>query len=509
MFISKPNVTLNIIPASQLASVQAQKALIVCQMLPAGTAVSEALIQDHPNDSSEDTLLGRTSMGASMVREFKKLNKLTRLDILPIDDASGTQGTAVAAITGPATEDGTITVTVGSEINHSYDIDVTDADSATVIGDAIAAAVTADLDAPFSAANVTGTVTFTADQDGTLCNTWDIKVSGTVAGVAIALTGWTGGATDPTITTLLDAIANIRYQTIIWPSSFTITTLETDLDAKFNVTNDVMDGIGIQTILGTLSGAKSAVASLNSQSLCVVWNKTVSKTTHEGAATPEFPDVISAQVGAIRALRLTESAPLTQFLTSVAPVDQFGGVHIASLPYFNTLLPNLPVANAVDFPSQEDQDEAESNGLSIIGPNRAFNGTIFGGMVTTYLTDAGANPDLSYKFLNSVDTASANREFFVNNYRDKYAQTRLTDGDLIARKDMANEASIRAFSGEIYDQLARDALTQAGRAAKKDFMDNLVVSLNLTTGTATVTAAPLMVSQLRVFLGTIQVNFGG
>ena len=208
-------------------------------------------------------------------------------------------------------------------------------------------------------------------------------------------------------------------------------------------------------------------------------------------------------------MRLTEGAPLTQFLTTVAPIDQFGGIHIASLPYFNNLFPNLPIANATDFPSQEDQDEAESNGLSLIGPNRAFNGTIFGAMATTYLADVGGNPDTSYKFLNSVDTASANREFFVNNYKAKYAQTRLTNGDLKAGFDMANEASIRAFSGELYDELSDEALTQAGRAAKKDFMDNLVISLDLTTGTATVTAAPLMVSQLRVFLGTIQVNFGG
>lgn len=509
MNISKPSTTLNIIPASQLASVQEQKALIVGQMLAAGTAVSGDLIQDHPNDSSEDTFFGQTSQMAGMVREFKKLNKLTRLDLLPIDDASGTAGTAVFAISGTATEDGTLFFTLGSGINHRYQVDVLSGDTAAEVGDALDLLTAADGDAPFTTNNSTGTVTATAEQDGTLSNNWDIQIEGNVAGIAVALTGWTGGATDPTLTTLLDAIANLRYQTIIWPSSFTIATLKTDLDAKFNVTNNVLDGIGIQTILGTLSAAKSAVSALNSQSLGVVWNVTVATTTHKGAATPEMPDIFSAQVGAIRALRRTESAPLTQFLTSVAPIDQFGGVHISSLPYFNTSLPNLPVANAVDFPSPEDQDEAESNGLSLIGPNRAHNGTIFGAMVTTYLTDTGANPDESYKYWNFVDTASANREFFVNNYRDRYAQSRLTDGDLIAGKDMANEASIRAFSGELYDELAEEALTQAGRVAKKDFMDNLIISLDLITGTATVTAAPLMVSQLRVFLGTIQVNFGG
>ena len=132
-------------------------------------------------------------------------------------------------------------------------------------------------------------------------------------------------------------------------------TIETFLDDKFNVTNDIQDGIGIQVILGTLANAKSAVASLNSQSLAVGWNVTVNTTTHKGAATPEMPDIVSAQIGAIRALRRTEGVPLTQFLTTAAPIDQFGGIHISSLPYFNTQMPNLPIADAVDFPSQEDK----------------------------------------------------------------------------------------------------------------------------------------------------------
>ena len=46
-----------------------------------------------------------------------------------------------------------------------------------------------------------------------------------------------------------------------------------------------------------------------------------------------------------------------------------------------------------------------------------------------------------------------------------------------------------------------------GRLAKKDFMDNLIVVVSVSAGSATITAAPLMVTQLRAILGTIQVNF--
>lgn len=508
MHISEPSVTFNIIPASELASVQEQKVLIVGQMLAAGTATSGDLIQDHPNDSSEDTLFGQNSHIAGMVREFKKLNRLSQLDIIPLDDASGTAGTAIAAITGPATEDGSIDVIVGSDINHKYTIDITSGDSATDIGDAIDTAVAADGDAPFSSTNVTGTVTFTSEHDGTLSNFWDIQIVGSVAGVGITLTGWTGGATDPTLTTLFDVIANIRYQTIVWPSSWDITVVESELDSRFNVTNNVLDGVAVQVITGTLSSIKAAVASLNSQSLAVFGNKTVSTTTHEGAATVEMPDVQASQIGAIRALRLTERANITQFVTTSASLDQFGGTSIASLPYHNTALPNLPVADPVNFFSQEDLDELSTNGVAMIGPNRAFNTTIFGETVTTYLTDTGANPDTSYKFVNTVDTASTIREFFFVNAQSRYAQTRLTDGDLIAGRDMANEQSIRAFFNELYAELADDALTQDGSAAKKDFDDNLVIAVDVSAGSATITSAPLLVGQLRVILGTIQINFG-
>jgi phage tail sheath gpL-like len=509
MNISEPSVTLQIIPAEQLAGVQEQKVLIVGQMLAAGTAPAGDLIQDQPNDGSEDTLFGQRSHLAGLVREFKKLNKRTRLDIIPLDDnGAAVKATAVATVTGPATEAGSIFLTVGSAKNYRLEIDIADADTATDIGDAIVTAFTAETDAPFTAANAIGVVTFTAENGGTLADEWDIKVEGTVAGVAVALTGWTGGATDPTLTSVLDVIANIRYQTILWPSVYDVTVIEDELNTRFNSTNSVMDGIACQVLRGTLASLKAAVANLNSQSLCIIGNKTVSTTIHKGSATAEMPDVMCAQIVAIRSLRLTQDAPLTDFLTTVARSDQFGGIQIASLPYFNTSLPNLPVANAVDFFTTDELDELRDNGVAVVGPNRAFNGTIMGEFVTTYLTDIAANPDESYKFVNTVDTASVIREFYFENYKNNYAQTRLTDGDLIAGRDMANEASIRAFSNQLYDELADDVLTQSGFAAKKDYDDNLIIAVDISTGTVTINQAPLLVTQLRVILGTIQINFG-
>lgn len=507
--ISEPNVSLSIIPSTELVGVQDQKVLIVGQLLAAGSATSGDLQQNIQNDGSEDTLFGASSHVAGMIREFKKLNGITRLDAIGLSDGgSAVKGTSSFAITGTATEDGTIEAYVGSKNNHVYSISVTSGDTATVIGAAIEAAITADTKAPFTGANVTGTVTMTAENGGSLCNDWNISWSGTVAGVSVTVTGWASGATDPILTSVLDVIANIRYQTIVWPSVYALTTVEALLNARFNVTNDVMDGVAVQTLVDTLANLETATSTLNSASLVIVGNKAVSRSLVKGGAVPEIPDIISAEVAALRSLRLTDSAPISQFVTTASRSDQYGGIGIASLPYFNTSMPNVDIGDAIDFFTTVEIDEMVDNALSVVGPNRAYTGTVMGEVVTTYLTDGAGNEDISFKFLNSVDTSSTIREYYFNNFKSRYAQSRLTDGDLISGRDMANEASIRAFCNELYDELAEAALVQSGSDAKTDFDNNLSISVSISTGTVTIDMAPLLVTQLRTIIGTIQVNFG-
>lgn len=509
MPISRPSVTFNIIPASQLAGVTEHKTLIIGQMLSGGTATAGALIQDIENDSSEDTLFGQRSHVAGLTRAFKRENKISQVDVLPLDDdGAAVQGTCVDTLAGTATAAGSLTIDIMSEKDHSYSVDVSIGDTAADVGDALVALITADVDAPFTAANVAGVVTVTAENGGTLSNDWGIKQSGSVAGITSTLTGWSGGATDPSLTGVLDVIANIRYQTIVWPSVYDITVIEALLDARFNVTNDVIDGVAIHVKADTLSNLKSYVSTLNSQSIVVVGEKPVSETNYKGPSTFESLDIVAAEIAAIRALRLTTDAPLTQYLTTVSAKDQFGGIAIGSLPYSNTSLPNLPIANPAHEFSDEDYTELTENGVAIFGPNRAFNTTIMGDMVTTYLTDSAANEDTSYKFLNTVDTASLIREFYFTNFKRRYAQTRLTDGDLLPRRDMANEASIRAFCNELYDELADLALVEKSSDAKKEYNDNLLIVVTVSQGRAEVYQAPRLVSQLRVVIGTIQINFG-
>ena len=508
MPVLEPRQTWQIIPARQLSGLLEQRVLIVGQMLASGTATAGDLVRDIGNSREEDTLFGRRSHIAGMVREFKDLNPLTALDCIPLaDNGAAVKGEASIAFSGTATADADIVVTVGSDKRHRKTINVLSGDAAADVAAAVEAAFDADLDAPYIASSATGTATFTAENGGTLSNDWCIKIEGSVPGITYVLTGWASGATDPVLTGVLDVIGDIRYKTVIWPSAYALTEVQDLLDSRFNSQYLIMDGVAIQTIQGTLATVKAYTVQ-NSQNVVVLANKAVSESDRIGAAIMEMPDIMSSEFGALRALRYQDDAPIARFLSTVSPLDQFGGRAIASLPYFNSLMPNLPVPDPRDEFSLVDQAEFTSNGVSVIGANRAFNGTILGQIVTTYLNTPAGNPDDSYKFLETVDTASVIREFIYENCRTRYAQTRLTEGDLIQGRDMANAASIRAFLNTLYDVLAEDALVQSGTAAKKDFNLNLVIAVNVRTGTVTINMKPLLVTQLRAILGTIQINFG-
>ena len=264
---SFPSVTFNIVAPQQLAGVTAHKVLIVGQQL-SGTAVAGELQQNVNTVGGEDALFGARSHIAGLIREFRRINKATQVDAIGLADASGTAGTAIVTIVGTATEDNTLIVNLGSARQHSISIDVLSGETATQVADKITAAAALDTKSPFTVGNVAGVVTATASNDGTLSNAWAVQVVGAVAGITPTITaGWTGGATDPVLTTLFDPVANIRYNTVVWPQSFTITELTDFLDPRFNTNNDVLDGVGIFHKNDTLSNLKTAVVTLNSQSV--------------------------------------------------------------------------------------------------------------------------------------------------------------------------------------------------------------------------------------------------
>lgn len=513
--VVQPKVSVNIVPATLDVSNAPQRILFVGQKVAAGTATAGALNENILNDNSEDTLFGANSQLAGMIREAKKLNKVTQMDAIALDDnVSGVAATGTIAITGTsATETGTLIVRIGSQTNHQYSIAVAIGDTPTVIGDAIDTAVLADTDAPFSSSNTTGTVTVTADNDGTVGNYIGIEVSGSVGGITTTVTGMASGANDPTLTGVFDVVGNRRYQTIVWPYAADTSVLRTFLDARFNDDVYVLDGVGITANQDSLANHLSTLGALNSQSLVFITDKAESETNFKGPSCFEMPQIKAAEFAAIRGLRLTQDANISQFvITTNGPLDGYGGPALASKPYFNTNFPNLPlVKTGRGWTNTEIEQLSGISGAggTVIGINTAGNTAIAGEVVTTYKTDSAGNTDISFKYLNYVDTASNAREYFYNNLKSRFVQSRLTEGDVLKGRDMANDVIIAAYCEKLYQDLAGPdyVLLQAGETALKFFKDNLTVSLDLSTGTATITMIVPLVTQLREILATMKIAF--
>jgi len=510
--ILQPRVNVNIIPASSEVQNTGQKILFVGQGLAAGTYTSGALNENIANGGAEDALFGAQSMLATLIRACKVRNQQVQIDAIGLDDnGAGVDATGTLAVSGVATEAGTLTVIAGSERNHKYSIAVADTDTATTIGDAIEAAITADTNSPVSASNTTGTVTITALNAGTYGNSIPLEIRGEVAGVTTTVTGMASGATDPTLTGVFDVIGDNRYQAVVWPYPDATTEVLTLLDARFNADGKVLDGVAFTAKNDTQANLSTLVTALNSESLVVIGGKQESETNYKGGDIVEIPMVKAAAFAGYRGLRLDVDgfniADLV--ITANGPLDSFGGPALASKPYFNTPFSDLfPIKAGRGFDDSE-IETLHDDGAAVLGNNIAANGIISGEVVTTYKTDVAGNPDISFKYLNYVDTASQAREYFYNNYRARFAQSRLTEGDVLKGRDMANSTVIRSYSKRLYQDLSGVdfVLLESGEDALNFFNTNLIIAIDKSLGKVTIQKTVILVTQLREIAATMKIAF--
>ena len=511
--ISQPGVSVSIASAITNDENQEQRVLFVGQQ-NGGTATSGALTSNIQNDNSWDTLYGQDSMLAEMIRNARQLNAVSQFDAIGLDDnGSGVDAEITLTVAGTATETGSLIITVGSLNNHTVAATITDADTATLAGDAVAAAINGDATMPFTAVNVVGVVTLTSVNAGTYGNTFGIEIVGTVAGITTVLASSVTGSVDPILTSVFDVVTDTtRYQTVVWPYADATTALRAFLDPRFNATDIVLDGVGVTAAIGSATTLGATYGALNSQSLVVIGDVAAASVdlAFQVPSIFEIPAAIASRVAAIRSLRLTEGANIASFLSGATGTDAFGGPQLAARPYFNTPDSLLPVPGPGTGFTREEIEDLLDDGVTVMGANLAANLVILGETVTTYKTDGGGNPDLSFKFLNFVDTASNVREYFANNLRSRFAQSRLTGGDLVPGIPGANTQLILATVIEFYQTLSGTGfgLTQAGEIPLNTFKLNTTVTLDLATGTATINMESVpLVTQLRQINAVMTIAF--
>lgn len=512
--ISKPDVNISLSPSTSLVEVGAHKDLIICQT-PNATANALVTGIDDYTQTELNALLGAGSYARVMVQRWLDANKIgnnigASLDMIVLQEgAASTAATITLAFSGTATADGTISLSILSSKLYNKSVSITTGDTATVAGAAVTTAY-ASTTAPFTVADATGTVTITATDTGTIGNDYGVEITGIPAGLSVVITGATGGTVAPTVTDVMDLVGTTRYQGVLWPSDLKASLDEiTDfLDNRFNVSNDILDGVAFMGEVDTLANLKTTVNAVNSASLVVMGNNIVSSSTSKDGPEIVHPaDWTAAEFMAIRARRLTEDASISSVVTTVASTDQFGGKHTASLPYFNTPLDDTPITTSVNLFTSAEQAELNTAGYTVYGPNKPVTDSIMGTVVTTYKTDAAGNANNSFKYLNYVDTASKCREFIFVNFKSIFAQSRLTDGDLVGGLAMENAASIKAVYKRLLEELKDDALIRRGSVSDQLVEDNTTVVLDLENRKATINSVLPIVTQLETINMPLRLTF--
>ncbi len=186
------------------------------------------------------TRYGRGSLLSLLIAAALRKRGTVPIYALPLDDAgAGVQATGTLVVSGTATAAGTLAVYVGGK---RIPVTVTNGMTATQVGDAIATAVTADLDLPVTAANVTGTVTFTVRWKGESGNQIKLEINrletdSTPAGIAVVVTdigNVVAGATNPTLDTALGNLGDTWYTDVVCPylDTTSLTAIKTSGDAR-------------------------------------------------------------------------------------------------------------------------------------------------------------------------------------------------------------------------------------------------------------------------------------
>lgn len=212
------------------------KPLIIGQQLSTG-ALTANVITKVTNSDSVARSAGYGSMLHLMAKAFFKNNKFSELYICPVDDAGGgVKATSTLTVTATNALSGTISLYVGGQLTQ---ITVNKDDAQNTIADSINTAINANKNLPVTSTVATNVVTISAKNKGTLGNKIDVRLNyyddeSLPSGVSIATIAMASGATDPTLSTTLDAIPQIWYNYIAFPysDSTSLTALKTWLDER-------------------------------------------------------------------------------------------------------------------------------------------------------------------------------------------------------------------------------------------------------------------------------------
>lgn len=487
--LQRPSVTVNIAGSRNQIENEDHRVLFVGE-LAGGTAVAGELVTDVTKGEAL-ALFGATSALTHALEKFFLINQTNYVDVIPTVEGDS-KASATLTIAGVANRDTKLQVDIGGFLAI---IDVTKGNTANEV---CAKIINAFLPNTLLLVSIVGgtVVKFEHNQKTSSFNGNTIRVKEELrTSLTYASTVFGGGASTALAPTALTSMnLDERYQSIVYDYVLGVTALKNFTEPRVNLNNVILDGIGFTTRNATLDMAKAELPNFNFRTLVIWYNL-------DEMRYQLNPLSQTAEIVAIRALRLTQDTNIKDY--TIDGVESFGSMNKCTLPYFNT---PLNITKPTGRIIEEDLIKINDLGGNVIVHNCS---TVLSEVLTTYKADAGGNVDVSWKYLNYIDTMLTIREFFVNNIRAKYAQTRLTDGDLIEGISITNKGAIKTFIVGLYGILAdkgssyQVGITRGGVEYNKYFKENLFIEDDLRTGKVTFQAMTPIVVQLRDIRGTI------
>jgi phage tail sheath gpL-like len=205
-----------------------------------------------------------------------------------VKESTGAKATGTVIIASTATANSTLRVWIGDEF---VDVGVVTGDTPTIVGLALQNAVNAKTHLPVTAANVTGTVTFTAKSSGLRGNDVGIKanflVSCGLTATSSTATKMSGGTVADSNATSLATILGRRFYYIVSEANDAtnlgalVTQIASQAGAAYGITQRVIAGSNATSLASTITTATT----LNHERVTLVYQCEGDKTGGELAAS--------------------------------------------------------------------------------------------------------------------------------------------------------------------------------------------------------------------------------
>ena len=468
------------IDASKANTAQvAQRALLIGQKTAAGTLASNVPVISQ-SQSDARAAAGPGSILANMVDAYRANDPGGEMWLLPLsDDGAATMATGSIAFGGPTTGAGTLALYIAG---RRLPIVLAGAQTATQVAATVAVAINGAAGLPVTAAidgNVASKVNLTARNAGECGNDIDVRINFagaaggevTPPGITATIVAFSGGATNPTLTTALASLQDTAFDFIACsltdaPSLAAIAALLSDTTGRWAWSAQVY-GHCFFAKRASAGALAAFCAGLNNQHLTCIG--------YTDAPSPPWKWAAAFAGAAAVSLRLDPGVPL-QYLTVAdllaPPLQSRFSLSIRN----NTLLYGGVSTWTVD----------------------ASGAVVIENIVTTYVTNAQGQADNSYLEVETLFLLMFVLRRLQSVVTSKYARVKLAaDGvRLLPGSNVVTPATIKADIIACYRQLEAEGMVQQADV----FGANLVVEKDAQNPNRVNVLWPgVLIDQLRTF----------